>query len=261
VILLLGGTADTDPIAEMLLAEGHPVLVSTATDHRLTLPTSEALCRHVGPLDDGELTTILKRECIRAIIDATHPYSVQISKLAFAIATREGVPYLGYRRPPAVPEDAPVRWADTHQAAARQAVETARPTLLTVGSRNLLAYAQAFREHRVRLIARLLDCSWSRRACHVAEHAEEDVIWGKGPFTVEQNLNQIAAHGIGTLVTKDGGVAGGVQEKLQAARQAGCIVIVVRRPESPGPSVDSISALAREVTRVLSHKERSYHDR
>ncbi len=52
----------------------------------------------------------------------------------------------------------------------------------------------------------------------------------RGPFSVEENRRQLRAFGIGVLVTKDSGQAGGTAEKLQAAQAEGCRVVVVRRP-------------------------------
>ncbi len=54
----------------------------------------------------------------------------------------------------------------------------------------------------------------------------------RGPFTVEENLATIERFGIGCVVTKDSGSAGGTWEKIEAARIAGCIVVVVQRPDT-----------------------------
>jgi precorrin-6x reductase len=53
---------------------------------------------------------------------------------------------------------------------------------------------------------------------------------------VEQTVGVIRHHGIGVLVTKDGGAEGGVPEKLEAARLAGCEVVVVARPQEQAPA-------------------------
>ena len=48
------------------------------------------------------------------------------------------------------------------------------------------------------------------------------------------------------LVTKDGGAAGGVPEKLEAARREGCEVVVVARPAesiAAGRTFSSVEAL------------------
>jgi precorrin-6A/cobalt-precorrin-6A reductase len=68
-------------------------------------------------------------------------------------------------------------------------------------------------------------------ACKQAGLAEAERIFGRGPFSLEQNRTLIRQYGIGVLVTKDSGRAGGVAEKLEAARLEQCRVIVVQRPE------------------------------
>ena len=68
---------------------------------------------------------------------------------------------------------------------------------------------------------------------------------GRGPFSLEENRRQIREFGIGVLVTKDSGHAGGTLEKLEAARSGGCRVVVVRRPVLAAVNVFS------EIERML----------
>ena len=53
-----------------------------------------------------------------------------------------------------------------------------------------------------------------------------------GPFSKELNLAIIRQYGIGALVTKASGGAGGFWDKVEAAREAGCALVVVERPLS-----------------------------
>ena len=55
-----------------------------------------------------------------------------------------------------------------------------------------------------------------------------------GPFSHRLNLALMEQFSISVLVTKDGGRAGGMPEKLSAAREHGARVVVIRRPEQPG---------------------------
>ena len=71
----------------------------------------------------------------------------------------------------------------------------------------------------------------SLEACRQAGIPDTHVVAGRGPFTVQENLALIQRFDIGCLVTKDSGSAGGVYEKIEAARITGCAVVVVRRPE------------------------------
>ena len=56
---------------------------------------------------------------------------------------------------------------------------------------------------------------------------------------------QMPAHKIASLVTKDGGAAGGFPEKLEAAGRCGAAVFVVRRPRDEGLSYDEVLEIIR----------------
>jgi precorrin-6A/cobalt-precorrin-6A reductase len=53
--------------------------------------------------------------------------------------------------------------------------------------------------------------------------------------------------GFGVLVTKDSGEAGGVDAKVEAARQSGCEVVVIERPKRPVPGYASVEALVHAL--------------
>lgn len=56
----------------------------------------------------------------------------------------------------------------------------------------------------------------------------------QGPFSLELNkamLNQIQAR---YMVTKDSGTVGGMEEKVEAARQLGVTLLCLRRPDEEG---------------------------
>ncbi len=48
---------------------------------------------------------------------------------------------------------------------------------------------------------------------------------------MEDNLKTIEKYGIGVLVSKDSGEAGGLYEKIESARRMNIPVILVRRPD------------------------------
>lgn len=74
--------------------------------------------------------------------------------------------------------------------------------------------------------------SESREACEKAGILPSRVITGRGPFTLEENMDVIRKHRVRVLVTKDRGKAGDGPQKLEAARITNCEVIVVARPDS-----------------------------
>jgi precorrin-6A/cobalt-precorrin-6A reductase len=127
-----------------------------------------------------------------------------------------------------------------------------RPVLLTTGSRNLEPYVRESRRTGLTLAIRVLPHPASANACRAAGISEEFVIAGRGPFSVEENRAAIRRFGIGVLVTKDSGLPGGVQAKVEAAREEGCRLVVVARPvQSSQDTFDSIENLIRALSREL----------
>ncbi|MBM3890935.1 MAG: precorrin-6A/cobalt-precorrin-6A reductase, partial [Verrucomicrobia bacterium] len=146
-----------------------------------------------------------------------------------------------------------VRVAADHAEAARVACKAGKPILLTIGSKNVRPYAEAARRAGVTLVARVLSHGDSIRACRDAGIADERIITGRGPFSVEENRRLMRQFGIGVLVTKDSGETGGVLEKLEAARLEGCRVIVVGRPPQPaGNAFDSITGLVSALLKQVA---------
>jgi precorrin-6A/cobalt-precorrin-6A reductase len=248
VILLLGGTSETAPLAAGLIKAGFSVLVSTATDIPLELGDHPELRRRSGPLDAPGLTELIRDHAISVLVDATHPYATTIRAMAAATARRLSIPYLTFIRPGmdygGAPEIASgvtsamasetdgIIFAADHKEAARLACTGGKTVLLTTGSRNLRPYAEEAKRTGAPLIVRVLPHPDSLAACRAAGIPAEMIIAAKGPFSSEENIGAIRKYGVSVLVTKDSGAAGGVPAKIAAARQEKCRLIVVGRPGS-----------------------------
>lgn len=230
-ILLLGGTSETAGLADKLAMAGYEVLVSTATDAELAIGENAVIKRRWGRLDHDQLAALIEQEQIKAVIDATHPYACNVHQAARGAARHTRRPYLRYQRRTMVTESGEVLLAHDHDEAARLACAEGRPVLLTTGSRHLAPYVTQARHNGIQLYARMLHHPEALAACEQVGLAEAERIFGRGPFSLEQNRALIRQYGIGVLVTKDSGLAGGVAEKLEAARLEQCRVIVVQRPE------------------------------
>jgi len=255
MILLLGGTSDTGPIAERLATAGYRVLASKATGVSLSVGDHPNIECRTGPLDETSLVDLIDRRAIVAIVDATHPYAAAIREMAWQVAQQKGIAYASFMRPAVIDPATPgVTWAADHAAAARAAFAQRRPVLLTTGARNLAPYARQARETGAALVVRVLDRPESWDACRREGILPKNVLAGRGPFSVEENRQHIRAFGIGVLVTKDSGTAGGTLEKLQAAEAERCHVVVVRRPMlTTGENFADIDAIVRFLAGACEH--------
>ncbi|MBI2437234.1 MAG: precorrin-6A/cobalt-precorrin-6A reductase, partial [Lentisphaerae bacterium] len=72
-----------------------------------------------------------------------------------------------------------------------------------------------------------------------------------GPFSLEENRALIRRFGVGVLVTKDSGAAGGFQAKQEAARLEGCLLVVVGRAEQPRETRGKLSGRVFNNPRAL----------
>jgi precorrin-6A/cobalt-precorrin-6A reductase len=258
MILLIGGTSETALLASGIAGAGYAVLVSTATDAPLAIGSHPRISRRSGPLDDEGLAALGREKQIRAIVDAAHPYAAAVHTAARTAAGRLGIPCLVFRRPEGLSVQAlgkttedRIRFASDHRSAAALAFAEGRPVFLTTGSRNLAPYAAESRRTGIPLAVRILDAPESLAACAEAGITGERIIAGRGPFTVEENLSAIRRFGIGVVVTKESGQAGGLDAKLAAAREARCLVVILRRPnlpadlvfENPDPLIKALAAL------------------
>ncbi len=172
---------------------------------------------------------------IDRLIDATHPFAAKISRTARFAAERTGAPRLLLLRPPwrRQPLD---RWieVDSIEAAALLVGRVGRRAWLTVGSGGIAAFAATT---GVRFVVRLIEPP--RDALPLPWH---QIVLGRGPFSVVEELHTLQRHAIDVLVCKASGGAA-TEAKLIAARELSIPVIMVRRPpREPGPAVETVEA-------------------
>ena len=251
MILLLGGTSETAPIARAIAGTGRKVLVSTATDNRLDVGTENPLIeRRTGRLDPEGLASLIKELGIICVVDATHPFAVEASKSAREASSLSGVPLITYKRPGRENHYEKTIYVESHEEAAVAAFSFKRPVLLTTGSRFLKPYLDEAKRSGVSVTARVLPHEESRKAVEQFGLDESFVVYERGPFTIEQNVKLIKERNIGVIVSKDSGTAGGMAEKYEAAKETNCVVVVIRRPDDSSEGYGDAQAIAKAVEQI-----------
>jgi precorrin-6A/cobalt-precorrin-6A reductase len=209
LILLLGGTAEARSLAGRV-----PVLTSLAGRVREPeLPPGEVRIGGFGGV--AGLVAWLQEHRPVAVVDATHPFAAQMSRHAVEACATVGVPLLRLQRP-GWTEQPGDRWTRVPSLEAAASAVGDRRVLLTTG-RQAVAPFLGLRDVVLRAIERPdgIPPSWV-------------VVLGRPPWSLEDELAQIAEHRVEVMVTKDSG--GPAAPKLEAARQLGLEVIVVERP-------------------------------
>jgi precorrin-6A/cobalt-precorrin-6A reductase len=235
MILLLGGTTEGRQLAEALVQEGTPLIVSKATSYPQGLGGAQVI---EGPLERDDLAFLIRSREVRLVVDATHPYAARISSIAMEVCKEEAVPYLRFERfEPPLPREPFIQEAASFEEAARLAARGARTMLLTTGVSSLVHFKVHAAASGCRIVARILPREESIKQCLDAGLQASDIITGLGPFSLKENLDHIKRFNVDVLVTKSSGTEGGLPEKVEAARLSGCRLVVVVRPRLNYPTV------------------------
>lgn len=232
--VVFSGTTEGRVFSRQLAALGAEVLVSVAT----LLGAEEqgeadGITVHCGRLTTEEMTALLQGAAL--CVDATHPYAVEASRNIRAACQQAGVPLGRLLRGESSHKEG--HWVDSPQEAARWLGERSGNVLLAIGAKGLGAFQNLDRE---RLYPRVLPVVESIQACQAAGIPTKNIIALHGPFSQELNRAMLKQYQIRYLVTKDGGRAGGFEEKAAAAREAGAELVVIGRPPEAGQTLEEI---------------------
>lgn len=244
MLLLLSGTSEGRTLGARLRAEGLDFLASVTTPEARQLfaaiePPPEVL---VTRFSQDVLESLVRQRQIRAILDATHPFAQRISAEAMQVAARERIPYVRYERPTsaATPtslsgEGGEIVLAPDMETAAQICLQRGTRIFLTTGTKTL----PVFREVLVGkwVMARILPTIASLSQALEAGLTPAQILALRGPFSEELERALLRHYRIDLLVTKDSGVAGGVDTKLAAAEALRVPTVVVGRPPLTYPNL------------------------
>ena len=244
-IVIFSGTTEGRLLSHLLAEKGAAVTVCVATEY--------------GCEEQGEapgVTVLTGRKTVEEMaellqgsdlcVDATHPYAVEVTKSVRRACSEAGVPSRRLLRDRSADTDALV--VDSAEAAAELLADREGNILLATGMKELPAFAGI---SPARLYPRVLPTGDSIAACERAGIPHRNVIAMQGPFSRELNEALIRQFHIVYLVTKDGGKAGGFQEKVQAAENTGIELVLIRRPEETGESFDEVVKSCEEMMKCL----------
>ncbi len=228
-VLILGGTGEATALAHALAGDAR-FEATLSLAGRTRSPVTPPIPYRIGGFGGvAGLAAYLGGERIAALIDATHPFAAQMSRHAVLAAELARVPLLRISRSPwqATPDD---HWTVVPDmaAAAEALVGTPRRVFLTIGQKDLAAFAAApWHDYLVRSVDPPDPAALPPRAT---------VIVARGPFEREAERTLLRQHRIEVVVTKNSGGSATVG-KLIAARTLGLPVIMVERPPAlPGMS-------------------------
>ncbi|GAB4182865.1 MAG: cobalt-precorrin-6A reductase [Coleofasciculaceae cyanobacterium] len=248
---LIGGTTESVALARAIASLDLPctVTVTTATAKAL-YPETPMLKVWVEHLDNEQLEQFIQEEQIVAVLDASHPYAVDISQLAIRVTAQRQIPYLRFERPTvdAGSYNSKEIWLDSFEALLASDYLLRQRVLLTVGYKALPLF-QSWQE-RSTLFARILPAVTSLEAALAAGFTSDRIIAIRPPVSAELEKALWHHWDISLVVTKASGAAGGENIKRTVAAELGIPLVAIARPVVDYPQQTSDLSVALEFCQV-----------
>lgn len=236
-VLLLAGTSEARALAKELGDRSNVDLIaSLAGETRAPLPV--ATTTRVGGFGGQEgLQTYLEENRIEALIDATHPFAARMAASAHGAGVATGVPVLHLIRPEWQPGPGDIWHMPEREEDVAGLLKPNSTVFLATGRKTLARFAK-LQGHRV--IARQID-----PPDQPFPFAGGEFRVGRPPFSVADEVALFRDLGVDLLVVKNAGGRAS-RSKLDAARELGIPVAMLRRPAPPAGQIvpDVAGALA-----------------
>lgn len=200
-----------------------------------------------GRMDRYQMEEFIRNQGIHLVIDATHPHARLVSEEIQKACGRTGVRLERCLR--AEGEQNKARdWVevDSIQEAVSFLSSVSGVIFATTGSKELEALCQ-IPDYQKRVYARVLPTSNVLKKCEKLGITGSHLIAMQGPFSTEMNTLFLRQTKAEWLLTKDSGRAGGFQEKVEAARENETRVVVIRRPEEDGISLEEAMEVLKKA--------------
>ncbi|WP_299486921.1 cobalt-precorrin-6A reductase [Acaryochloris sp. IP29b_bin.137] len=241
-IWLIGGTTESVDLACCLRNSQLPCLVTVVTKSAQGLyPPSPWLQIRTEALADNTIEPFIYNHHIAAILDASHPYATEISRLAMGAAVQFKLPYLRFERSPtchpsAANQDGPIEISDLSSLFEQDYLLNQR-VLLTIGSRALRHFIQ-WHQHST-LFARVLPQVQAIQAAEKAGFSCDRILALRPPISFDLEKALWEQWQISVVVAKASGQPGGEDIKRQVAQALGVTLIMIKRPSLTYPQQTS----------------------
>ncbi len=243
-VLLFAGTTEGRQLCEYLMELKIESVVYVATEYGTQFLSflGPIIQIKVGRLTEAEMEEEFEKQKPELVIDATHPYAVLASKNIKEACEKKKFTYIRIVRNSLSKEENGIYLPDMKQAAIWLNQQKEGNILVTTGTKSLSELVVAIKD-KERLIVRILPNSSMLGFCEELGLLGKQIICMQGPFSEEMNYLIMKEKKIRYLLTKESGIQGGFQEKINAAERLKAIILIIKRPEETGYSIEMVKEM------------------
>ena len=234
MVLVFGGTTEGRKAVEVLEEAGTTYYYSTKMGEQdIALHHGK---RIDGAMDAEAMQTFCREHDIRLMVDAAHPFALQLHKTIAQISEKQNIPVIRYERiyPP---RSADITWIDDYS----QVPTDIHSLLATTGVQSIskLKYLEA---KGIKVIYRILNRESSIHLAHQQGATDEQLCF----------YPQMAEAEAEAVLMKESGESGGFSEKIAEAKEKGMRIFALKRPElSFRHCINGPYGLRRAVEKLL----------
>lgn len=228
-ILLFGGTTEGRKLIEYLCDTNVSIDVCVATEYgQQLLQKKENVNILQGRKDLQQIIQLLKQKKYICVIDATHPYAIEVTKNIQLACQCENVTYYRLLR-----ESCQIDygvWVESIEQAVDFLQNTQGNVFVTTGSKEIQKF-KILNDFSQRVYVRVLPSAEVITQCQNDGLSAKHIICMQGAFSKEMNVAQMKHINAKYIVTKESGNVGGFQQKIDAAKEVGAVAIIIGRKE------------------------------
>ena len=247
-ILIFAGTTEGRKLSETLSKSSIKHDICVATDYgREVLDENPYMNVHTGRMDYDMMLEFIKEGDFSLVVDATHPYALEVTSNIIKAAKEAGLEYVRLKRDSKTESGENIRYYESVIECANALKSTEGNILLTTGSKELPEFCiEGVKE---RIYARVIPQMESLRICEENGIKGKQIIAMQGPFNVTLNAALMKQYNIRNLVTKCSGTFGGYEDKIDAANMLGVNVFVISPKQTEdGESFNDVLKKIENVT-------------
>ncbi len=270
MIFLLSGTKNGNELAEKLLEKGYKILLSFATDINseyvefLKSLYKDFLFVNYKKLDFNLMLDYIEKFKIEWLIDATHPFSIEVTKNAINASKKKKIKYIRYEREEVnllsknhknfnkllleknsysynninSKYKSNIVYLNSFKEAARFLEKKKEYNVFfTIGVKNLDFFRKTLEDKNRKVFVKVLPILKSLNKCNELGIKISQIIACYQPWGVKMIKSFIEENSIDIIVTKQSGKVGGEDAKILAALETGTKILIIKRPILEYPEV------------------------
>ncbi|WP_299252799.1 precorrin-6A/cobalt-precorrin-6A reductase [uncultured Aquimarina sp.] len=252
MILVFGGTTEGKQAVNVLKTLGLPFIYSTKV--KTAIETTTHFEYRFGALTKAKLEVLITDRTIKTIINASHPFALELHKTIAAVAQKTKTVVLRLER--TFPERTLhplVHYVPNYASAITVLNQFQDKRLLALSGvqsiEKLIPYWKKANTH-----FRILDRDSSIAIAKANNFPESQLILGLPNKTIEEEIAIFKQKNIEIILTKESGESGALSIKINAALTYNIPIIILEKPELPSVfnSIKSETELKEQLVKMYN---------